>query len=80
MWSSHKVRPTRAEPADSFLKSAPQSFSATLQLIDASNKEPNRACNIIVKDGDKEIHSVSAVYNFDNNKSISQLRALEKDL
>jgi len=39
MWSSHNVRPTRAEPADSFLKSAPQSLSATLQLIDISNKE-----------------------------------------
>lgn len=30
MWSSHKVRPTRAAPADNFLKSAPQSLSATL--------------------------------------------------
>lgn len=30
MWSSHKVRPTRAAPGDSFRKSAPQSLSDTL--------------------------------------------------
>lgn len=31
MRSSHKVSPTKAAPAESFLKSAPQSLSATLQ-------------------------------------------------
>jgi len=34
MWSSHKVRPTRAAPPDNFLKSAPQSLSATLNYKD----------------------------------------------